>query len=119
MSVIIFVTSWLWISWALGYGIWQLTRAEWLREVLLETRPAFRAITVLKMAVWDVSTAIPDAVYWLPFYWAADLIWIFILSKDLGDDDRWKRRRKKAAAKVKEVAGRLVVVPELAPASVK
>jgi hypothetical protein len=30
-------------------------------------------------------------------------------------DDRWKKRRKKAVAKVKQVAGRLIVVPIPAP----
>lgn len=38
------------------------------------------------------------------------LWWIFVV-KDDDRDDRWKKRRKKATAKIKEVSGRLVVVP--------
>lgn len=38
------------------------------------------------------------------------LIWWFVIVKD-DTDDRWKKRRKKLASKVKQVAGKLVVVP--------
>jgi hypothetical protein len=34
--------------------------------------------------------------------------WLWRIGKD---DDRWKKRRRKAAAKVKELGGKLVVVP--------
>ena len=43
-------------------------------------------------------------------------LWWFYIVKDKDRDDRWKKRRKKATAKIKEVAGRLVVVPLPNPA---
>lgn len=36
--------------------------------------------------------------------------------KDRDDDDDWKRKKKELATKVKELAGKLVVVPAPAPA---
>ena len=47
---------------------------------------------------------------------ANTLYWWFAVVKDKDKDDRWKKRRKKALAKVKEVAGKLVVVPLPSPA---
>lgn len=41
-------------------------------------------------------------------------IWWRIWHDDV-DDDYWKKKRKKAAAKIKEVAGKLVVIPIPAP----
>lgn len=53
---------------------------------------------------WTVYYFVLHVAYWIAWY----------LHKD---DGRWKRRRKRAASAVKEVAGRLVVVPVLAPAA--
>lgn len=39
----------------------------------------------------------------------------YLLAAILDKDDRWKKRRKKLLSKVKEVAGRLVVVPMPVP----
>lgn len=42
----------------------------------------------------------------------ASAVWVWWLLKDVSDkDDRWKRRRKKAAEAIKRVGSRLVVVP--------
>lgn len=52
---------------------------------------------------------------WFGFFiWMVNLA-MLILEHD--DDDRWKKRRKKALAKVKEQAGKLVVVPLPAPSA--
>lgn len=54
------------------------------------------------MEQWGWFLAIMDALMFL--------IWHFY--KDVGDDDRWKKRRRKVAEKVKSLSnGRLVVVP--------
>ena len=44
------------------------------------------------------------------------LIWWFWIVKDKDRDDRWKKRRKKAMAAIKEVGGKLVIVPLPHPA---
>jgi hypothetical protein len=57
-----------------------------LGVVVFETNPWLKSLFLLANAYWA----------WVAWY---------------DRDDRWKRRRKRALAKVKEVAGRLVVVP--------
>jgi hypothetical protein len=43
---------------------------------------------------------------------AIDLYWCWLYRKDNDDDDRWKRRLDAATGYVREVAGRLTVMPE-------
>jgi hypothetical protein len=43
---------------------------------------------------------------------AIDLYWCWLYRKDNDDDNRWKRRLDTATGYVREVAGRLTVVPE-------
>lgn len=58
-----------------------------------------------------------DTILWLDsILWPVNvLVWWFSIVKDEDRDDRWKKRRKKVAEKVKEVAGKLVVVPVPSP----
>jgi len=44
--------------------------------------------------------------------WAVNWVIAYRSRHDDDDDDFWKKRRKKLAARVKELAGKLVVVPE-------
>lgn len=54
------------------------------------------------MEQWGWIIAITDALMFLVWKWY----------KDVGDDDRWKKRKRKVAEKVKALSnGRLVVVP--------
>ena len=58
--------------------------------------------------LWDrdaASTAI----------WTFNWLIAYFFHPGNDDDDRWKKRRKKVAAKVKEVGGKLIVVPIPAP----
>lgn len=45
----------------------------------------------------------------IAFAFCALLNWYLL--KDVGDDDRWKRRKKKAVEKIKQIGSRLVVAP--------
>ena len=117
------VIWWAWLFWSWTYVWWLMfsrNKQAKAYRFLAETKQAFKGLIVLKMAISDVETFVLEGlgVYWLPIVWCSDLLW-FIFIRDIDDDDRWKKRRKKAAAKVKEVAGRLVVVPELAPVTGK
>lgn len=117
MRVLADVIQYSWTVWTWVFLIWLFTRMGRqgpVYQLLQETKFLFKVITVAKMGVADPANFI-DGLYWLPIIWGVDLMWLHFI-KDLGDDDRWKKRRQKVTAKVKEVAGRLVVVPELAPA---
>lgn len=120
MQVVADIIFWWWHGWIWVFLAWQIAygmRPEGrIYDLLAETKTLFQISTVFKMAITDPVFA-EDALWVLPIYWAIDLLWLWI-TKNFGDD-RWKKRRKKAAAKVKEVAGRLVVVPELAPVTGK
>lgn len=117
VSIGIFVpwTVWTWI-----YIAWVWTRRTkkngLLWNILQETKQAFIVLTIVKIAFRDPVNLLPDSAWLLPIIWLVDLVWIYWARK-LGDDDRWKKRRKKAAARVREVAGRLVIVPEAVPVS--
>lgn len=124
MSVLADVIFWSWGIWCWSFLAWQWrgrNRESVLYHFLQETKQAFKVLLVLKIAITNSVYYIIDGGWGMAFYpivMLCDLLW-FLFIKDLGDDDRWKKRRKKAVAKVKEVAGRLVVVPELAPVTGK
>lgn len=110
------------VVWSWTLIIWQLKGSDKTNRAyhfLQETRTAFKVALVIKMAIHNPQTYIPDSPEWLPLVWGSDLAWIWIVSRVFKDDDRWKKRRKKAAAKVRELAGRLVVVPEPIPVTGK
>lgn len=83
--------------------------------------------TSVRMELWwvEVHLAFPGMLgYW---FITADSTWDWLALavnfwvwtdwyRNHKDDDRWKKRRKKALSKVKQVAGKLVVVPIPAPA---
>lgn len=117
MSVIGKIAFYFWLIWTWTFVGWQLfgSRRDWFQyKFLVETKLLFKITIVVKMASYDLQ----QGTKWIPFLWVLDLLWLWII-RQLDDDDRWKKRRKKAAAKVKEVAGRLVVVPEVAPVTAK
>ena len=113
---------WAWLFWTWTYIWWlMVSRNKEARSYrfLQETKQAFKVLIVLKMAIPDIEMFLLDGSgYWLPIIWGSDMLW-YIFIRDIDDDDRWKKRRKKAAAKVKEMAGRLVVVPEPIPVTGK
>jgi hypothetical protein len=111
---------WTWTVWTWVFIAWLFTgkqRNGVLWDILQETKHFFLVLTVAKFFVHDPVEAYPDAMWLLPLLWACDLLWVYWVRRDLGGDDRWKKRRKKAAARVREVAGRLVIVPEAVPVS--
>lgn len=81
-----------------------IRRELWWVEVHL-AYPLMNVIWIIGINHWwDVLTSLINI--WLNYDW-----W-----KNHNHDDRWKKRRKKALSKVKQVAGKLVVVPVPTPA---
>lgn len=113
---------------------------EWmlLLAVCVHTVWVYTGIIIL-VSVHIVKIRIPSAIRWLfhelkPFYLPAvgveiidsalhgevhgwNIIWLTIaiatwwFYKDLDEDDRWKKRRKKLSEKISRVGSKLVVVP--------
>lgn len=67
----------------------------------------FAVTTIAITAVLDHTSDAWIARFCLPFW---ILMWVQDYNRD-DDDDRWKKRRKRLAAKVKVVGRKLVVVP--------
>lgn len=75
----------------------------------------------------DMRPLMPPTAFFISisYFWDGNFfsagLWLFngfvvaIFYRKGDDDDRWKRRRKKALAKVKAIGGKLVVVPEVSP----
>jgi hypothetical protein len=85
------------------------------------------AFTTVRKELWwvEVHLAFPGMLgYWLitansTWDWVTLAINFWVWTdwyRHHDHDDRWKKRRKKALAKVKQVAGKLVVVPIPVPA---
>lgn len=106
-SVITVLTSatWAFRVYARGWG-WRIPPI--MSWIFFNLRPFyFPALAVVTLSLiqrGDAGTAdyILNAVSWVGGYW---------MRNDKDDDDRWKRRREKLAAKVQEAGGKLVVVP--------
>jgi hypothetical protein len=66
--------------------------------------PALAVVTLYAIRHGDMSVVdyIFNAFSWVGGFW---------IRNDKDDDDRWKRRREKLAAKVQETGGKLTVVP--------
>lgn len=78
------------------------------RAVFHELRPLY----LPAVAVFCVSGVLSSGDLPLMALAAATQVWSWFLLKDRGgDDDRWKRRRKRAAEKISQVGSRLVVAP--------
>jgi hypothetical protein len=87
--------------------------ARWARWCWAELRPSYLpanavfAITGFLISPWTLGANVIAIGLGL-------LVWH--LGKDLDDDERWKRRKAKLAAKVSRKGARLVVVPVTAGA---
>lgn len=84
-----------------GHG---LRQELWWVEVHIAFPILILVFLVTADSFWDRISTMVNVMIWLDW----------LINHD--DDDVWKKRRKKAVAKVKEVAGKLVVVPEPVPA---
>ena len=126
LPVIADLIFWAWMLWSWSFLFWLYRgkdKDSSLYRFLAETKQAFKVLLVAKIGFYDpwefmIDDPLPGGSIWLSIVWLCDLLW-FVWIKDVDDDDRWKKRRKKAAAKVKEMAGRLVVVPEPIPVTGK
>jgi len=81
-------------------------RPPWAKELFSELLP-FYLPAVLVGTAFDLHH---HESLWFMFFRACELFNWFVL-KDLNDDDdRWKRRKKKAVETIEKVGGRLKVV---------
>lgn len=80
---------------------------NYILRVWAELRPFYLPAVVVHIA--EVTFA-GEMRGWNVFFAACNVL-NWYLFKDVGDDDRWKRRTKKAVEKIKQVGSRLVVVP--------
>lgn len=85
---------------------------DFFRNVYHECKPFYWPAVIVMIAgdVYPHSfiTYVLNWVHWLNLvtFWIA-----WIACKDVDDDDRWKRRRRKLAEAVKSIGSKLVVVP--------
>lgn len=116
---LIMLTSWavsmIWLISVLMLFVLVVTRPDRqygaLRRVVLETRPFAIPCKVALIVIIQVSG--PGWEGWTWPILGLDLLMAIIFRNFPGDDDDdpWKRRKRKAADKVREVAGRLTIVP--------
>lgn len=116
VDTIIFIDAFIgyqiYVLWCWSAFFVKLFNIERLTRIASELRPF-----VLPSIVLHIVSHIFQGLYLESFGWMRAildlmmfLVWHFY--KDVGDDDRWKKRMKKVAGKVKALAsGRLVVVP--------
>lgn len=63
------------------------------------------------MELWDQFNRGQAHLMWLNFLWLAVQLFVWRSLRDVDDDDRWKRRRRKATEAVKRVGARLIITP--------
>lgn len=80
---------------------------EKVRTVYHELRPFYLVLVLGNTVAWLLYGDSHPVDY---FTMAMELL-IWFLMRDVDDDDRWKRRRKRLTERVAEVGGRLTVVP--------
>lgn len=93
-------------AWVLGAIIWDLTKTDpWPVKLKREVHPFMPFLMLANLAVvtWG-HTIGPSTVQY-----AITGIQVASWFMDRDDDDRWKRRRRKLAAKVSQIGARLVV----------
>ena len=109
------VMVWLIVAFVLTFGkILSRTPPRLVGAVFHELRPFYLPATAVAFLA-DSMLGHPNLM-WRLIVLGINL-WNWWQYKDAGDDDdRWKRRRKRLAERVSEVAGRLTVVPARAEA---
>lgn len=85
--------------------------AAFVHPVRHEVGPFVPVLLALERIAWEFAPR-GDDLFDANLSVAVGVVsWYVMRKADHDDDDRWKRRRKRLAAKVTEVAGRLTVVP--------
>lgn len=96
-------------SWLSGYRRYGYPVPDLARTIRREIHPFRWALAVLNFVGGTMAHGVsvgPGVGL------ALALLWCWVYRKDDDDDDRWKRRLDAATGYVREVAGRLTVVPE-------
>lgn len=78
-----------------------------VRWVFHETRPFY----LPAVGIETIHTALTEKILGWNVLWISVAIAAWWIYKDLDEDDRWKRRRKKVSEKVSRIGSRLIVVP--------
>jgi hypothetical protein len=78
------------------------------RRLYFELRPFY---PVTRTAYWILTMMHRPLSWWMYIFMGLDVLCWFILKDRTDDEDRWKRRRRKVAEKIKATNGKLTVVP--------
>jgi hypothetical protein len=103
------VTGWIWLSLGIGIGAsFDRQAADWVMTLKRELKPFIPMLALfnLLMDLTILESLLGDTMSVLSCVIA---LWMYVSDKD--DDDRWKRRRDKAAGKIKSLGHKLVVAP--------
>ena len=85
-------------------------RRRWLNRLAWELKPFY--LPALGVNLWCRLAFYDTPMHWLEWILQAMGLVTYLFAKHfLDDDDRWKRRAKKARDAIKRVGSRLVVVP--------
>jgi hypothetical protein len=90
--------------------------AATMRFMAAEFKPFYLPAVFVYWGTFRFTNDDPGPL-WLNFLFALlDLaMWFIFRNHNPDDDDRWKRRRKRAADEVRKVGARLVIVPTPVP----
>jgi len=81
------------------------------RNIYHELRPFYwAAVLALRAPIIMKNGLLAYVLDWVHYLSWGISIFVWVALKDIDDDDRWKRRRKKLAEAVKQIGDRLVVV---------
>lgn len=111
MSLVVFVSTVVWQAWfwcamftsPWGRG-WVPVKSRMLARLVQELRPLY----LPALLIWKAHDISASHQSWLDWLGTALCVWVWF---DIKGDDRWKRRRRKVAERVKVLGSRLVVVP--------
>lgn len=92
------------------------TFAATLRLLAAETKPFYLPAVLVYWGTYRFTNDNPGPLWLSALFIALDLtMWFMFRNHNPDDDDRWKRRRKRAVESVKKIGARLVVVPVPSP----
>lgn len=97
-------------AWLLGRPYWRILfprHPDWLYHVSQELHPFIPAAILANLVIstWDAP------LFGRAFAFLGSTMTLIAWLRDEGDDDRWKKRRKKMGEKVRSIGHRLVVAP--------
>lgn len=115
LAIIEFIAAMIYMLYSMAWNFriwaWNQKVKHATREICLELRVF--ALVAIPIDAWNYIATTHDNIWIRAWLLLVYTVYEILAVRD--KDDRWKKRRKKLASKVKEVAGRLVVVPMPVP----